>query len=242
MNKDQTASLRQSAASFISFLKLTNGPAILFVSKPSIKECKVNEYFKDKNAIYFNSDFFDEMDERFVLLLILHEIYHYAFQGIKSINDVTYIRDNRMWHLMQLCDVEADIHVAFYLKQQGVINSFEEYMQVYLRGTSIFKDKHLRQPKLERFIGSISSIRELFLQNKKIVYLPSLSFTSTLITVVDFSKASFVYTKTSLPIEHLKGWEKVYQGFDSMTEKEYVSHVTRLSDEFLTQFNAHLYA
>jgi hypothetical protein len=225
-------SLKQRCLEFIEFLKIENVPSIEFVEKEGVNEYKVNEYFDGENTLYFNILFFNEMEVNYVLLILLHEIVHFSEQGVKDFSDVNTIRDNNNWSFMQLFDVHADLRVVDFLRKTTNNFSFKTYVRLLYKGVTVFRDKKIRYPKLERFVGSLTSIYYFFYSGKNIVLLPKLQSGNSFLAKVNFSKGHFEYLPLEMK-EELSKWEFIFQHAALFTEEEYITQLTNLSQSFI---------
>jgi hypothetical protein len=231
--------LALEADAYLDYLGVENKPAIHFVSMKGIKEYKINEYFSEAYAIYFNIDFFEEMDMNYALLIILHEIYHYSVQGVKGMDEVTQMRDHKLWHLMQSCDVEADMRVAEYMRYRGFLTNFAEYLHIYFQGILVFKDTKMRLPKLERFIGSIVSTGHKLQSSFDVVFLPFIHSDVAIISIVDFNCAGhFGYYQ--MHTADLQSWQALYVSGSSMDESEFIDSIIDLTNQFISSIPKHL--
>lgn len=230
MNTRTLQRLIHECQGFLDFINVQSKPDLVFVNKKGVNEYKVNHLYEPSDTIYFNTEFFKKLDYNYALLLLLHEIYHFAKQGITSIYDVTFIRDSKQWHLMQLVDVEADLQVAGYLKEKAILPSFAHYLRSLHCGNAVFRDKHVRHPKLERFIGSIVSVATLYKTDKKVVYLPQLAHNTLLFISIDFDNHQLKINRLRSEINDLEGWTATFQNASLMTPGEYINALVILSD------------
>lgn len=95
--------------------------------------------------------------------IVLHEFFHLAVQKVPNKEDATKIKDDFGGELMKLIDIEADFYTALFYKEvwsYGLVR----YLKIYHEGSNVFKDKWIRQAKLERFIGTLLSVCKMFIQ------------------------------------------------------------------------------
>lgn len=230
MNTKTLQRLMHECYGFMDFMKVQSKPKLVFVKKKDVHEFVVSNLYNSSDAIYFNTELFKKLDYRYTLLVLLHEIYHYTRQGITNISDVTFIRDNKQWHFMQLVDIEADLQVAGYMKERAILPSFSSYLRTLHHGNAIFHDKDMRHPKLERFIGSIISIAMLYKTSKKIIYLPQFAYNFLLFISIDFDNHQLRVNKLQLEINDLAGWTTIFQNASFVTQDEYINALVMLSD------------
>lgn len=231
--------LVQETDAYLDYLGVGDKPALHFVSMKGIREYKVNEFYCEAYALYFNTDFFEGMDLKYALLIILHEIYHYSVQGVKGMDEVTQMRDHKLWHLMQSCDVEADMRVAEYMRHRGFLTNFAEYLHIYFQGILVFKDTRMRLPKLERFIGSMVSTGHKLQSSFDVVFLPFIHSDVAIISIVDFHSAGhFGYYQ--MQMDDLQSWQRLYISGSSMNEADFIAAISELTNQFITSIPKHL--
>lgn len=226
-------SLLKIASNYLVSLKLANPPEIHFVSLPDIKEARVDEFLGGPTCLYFNLDFFIGMNEIYAQLIIIHEIYHFVKQGLIGIHCVTNLRDSHLWSLMQISDIEADVETAIYLSACGVLRSFDYYVEILHQGAKTFRDKKMRFVKLERFIGSLLSIRHVLETGDRIVYLPFLHCDTILITSINYCNKNLNFQWLPLNYETLSHWKIVFQDACLLDETTYVREINQLTADLL---------
>lgn len=238
MNLNIKSQIRAEAEGFIKHLKLKSQPQIFFVEKAGVEEAKVNEFFPDdKTSIYFNTAFLQKLNVQFAIIIMLHEIYHFAKQGIKTVKDVSEMRYGHLWSFMQLYDIEADLKVVEYLVAQNVVGTFAQYLSILHEGAGTFKNPSIRLPKLERFIGSLITIKLFFGQNGGTMHLPKLYLNWLMLISVNSNEGTMHFSNFDYGTEDLEKWKRVYQDASLFSRAEYVVEATALAEALLNKID-----
>src|SRR5437868_2726476 len=95
-------------------------------------------------VVYFNTSVYQIGNLNFYITVILHEAYHLFAQRLPNKEDATQVKDDFTNELMKLIDIQADLHVAWYFQKKWGM-SFEEYLKILHSGSTIFKDKDVRE-------------------------------------------------------------------------------------------------
>jgi hypothetical protein len=226
--------LENAASLFISYLQLETPPNLIFEKVKGVQECKTNASI-EKNTIWFNTWFLNKLSFDFAVLIVLHEIFHFSKQGIKTQNEVAEMRYGYLWPFMQLYDIEADLFVIAHLQDKNIKFTFDHYLKILYREGAVFKNTSIRQVKLERFIGSLVSIKLFYKTNTIKLYLPKIYLNSLTLISVHFDARHLKHECFEFPTEYLELWKKVYQDCSNLSETEYVDLINRLIDKFCLQ-------
>lgn len=135
-------------------------------------------YEPKERRVIFNLHLYRYCNWDYFQTTLYHEFYHVLGHHMCNIIDVKVIRDAFNDTTIRFMDVEADLVTAQYLKEvKGY--SFERFVNALYQGQKVFSDPVSRAGKLERFIGTICSVRALYEKEQKIVHVPSISLLPT---------------------------------------------------------------
>lgn len=133
------------------------------------------------NEVRFNTYVTNKCSFEYYRMIVLHEYFHLFVQDVPNKLDAKRIKDDFGEVVMKLLDIEADYYTAMYykeVKRKSLIDIFS----LNYEGSKIFGDPKIRQPKFERFIGSVLSIANAYFKNtgtkttkENDLYLPNIS-------------------------------------------------------------------
>lgn len=134
-------------------------------------------------TVEFNPFILQECSAEYYEMVVLHECFHYFVQNLPNKDDAKILKDDFGDVMMKLLDIEADYFTALYYKErQG--RSLVDVFRLYYEGSRVFADPHIRNPKLERFIGFVLSVTALYLEHSgstsaSDLYLPTIGSITT---------------------------------------------------------------
>lgn len=232
MTNQEKQLIRVEAELFIDHLKPEKRPQVFFIFNEHINESKIDSTAHD-NIICFNMHFLQKLQLDFAMLIVHHEIYHFIKQGIKNAVQVAELKYGNIWGFMQLYDIEADLYVVDYLRKMQAIRNFDRYLEILHAGATTFKNPNIRPVKLERFIGSLTTIKLYFETDQIRLYLPKLYLDTIIMMVVDFEAKGMQHRHFALPAHHLDKWKLAYQDGSDMGWNEYINYVNGLINDFI---------
>jgi hypothetical protein len=97
--------------------------------------------------------------------VVLHECVHLLVQNVPNKSDAKRVKDGYGNPMMKQLDIAADYWVARYYKEDRAAGLGKIFAVLYYEASRVFGDPRVRDEKFERFMGSILSIANLFLQN-----------------------------------------------------------------------------
>ncbi|KAA5533969.1 hypothetical protein [Paenimyroides baculatum] len=193
---------------------------------PFQNEDWIMDFDTEENKVSFNPIMRNKVSFEFFEIVILHEFFHLLVQGVPNKDDVTKIKDYFSADFMSLIDIEADFYVALYLKETKFFNN-RDYWNLYFENNSkIFNGKWIRNKKIERFIGSMLTIYDLF-QNDLIsfnLYLPSITsiLTDDKLKILLISKNCIYFTERKLDITTFEKIKEMYSNNINEFEDFYI--------------------
>jgi hypothetical protein len=133
--------------------------------------------------VEFNPYILRECSADYYEMVVLHECFHYFVQNLPNKDDAKVLKDDFGDVMMKLLDIEADYFTALYYKERQS-RSLVDVFRLYYEGSRVFADPHIRNPKLERFIGFVLSVTALYLEHAgrtsaSDLYLPTIGSITT---------------------------------------------------------------
>lgn len=135
----------------VSFPRPTSADWLMRVKRGTPTVVQFNSYMLTTGCSY-----------KFYEFNVLHECFHLFVQDLPNKGDAKRLRDDFGDVLMKALDIEADYFTALYYKERRKSSLLQIFELFYETGT-VFGDPNVRFPKLERFIGSILSITNVYL-------------------------------------------------------------------------------
>lgn len=112
-------------------------------------------------TVSFNTFFRKKCSAEYFKSIVLHEFFHLAVQKVPHKDDAVKIKDDFGAEMMKLIDIEADYFTALFYKEEFKYDLIS-YLRLYYDGGKVFSDRWIRVGKLERFIGTLLSITNMF--------------------------------------------------------------------------------
>jgi hypothetical protein len=184
LNTLQLEELTESINDFQDWIQIklpispqTSKNKITFFTQPDDWVMRVSR----SNEVEFNLSIAAKCNFDYFRMTILHECFHLFVQGVPNKVDAKRLRDDFGGQMMNLIDIEADYYAALYLKEKHDIGIIDILKWTY-EGSKIFGDPKIRNIKVERFLGSILSIANMFIgsvDDRDTLFLPSISNLTT---------------------------------------------------------------
>ncbi|UUC46228.1 hypothetical protein [Flavobacterium cerinum] len=192
---------------------------------------------KEGSAVSFNPQVLRKSNYDFFEIVILHEFFHLIVQGVPNKEDATQIKDCFGSDFMSLIDIEADFYVASYLKNKKNFDA-NKYWKAYYEGTSVFKDKWVRNKKFERFLGSLLTVNKLFNTIGKEsfdLYLPSISpfITEGYLKVLVIKRDYITFKEITLSYDDFRDIKEIYKKPSKYNVDSYVGAICEFSEKAL---------
>ncbi|MBE9602652.1 hypothetical protein [Pedobacter sp. MC2016-24] len=231
MNAKIINELKARIEKFIIFLQLDKKPNVFFTHAYGVEEC-ISDAKPETNSIWFNTYFLEKLDFDYALLIILHEIFHFSKQGIQTKQQVAELRYGNLWPFMQIFDIEADLYVVEYILSENPDYSFNQYLSLLYSGASTFRNSTIRQVKLERFIGSLVSIKRYFDTRERKLYLPKLYLNIITLISIQYDFLHLHHVCFDISTEYLEEWKTAFQDAGRLSEDEYLNLLNTLINKF----------
>ncbi len=170
----------------------------------------------------------------FLTIVMLHEAVHVIMNNIPTKEDVKFVRDHFHSLAMNATDIEADTIVFKYLKETKDW-SFDRYIAVLHENANIFGDLKPRTVKIERFLGSLCSIKYFALYQKGVIMIPSLDDCigdshSILFWLIPKSGVPFAFRFVDVPARIYKDVIRIYTSPSRFSETGYLKIITEFTE------------
>lgn len=194
-----------------------------------------------EGAVHFNTYNVYKSSFEFYRMVVLHECFHLYVQDVPNKEDAKRVKDDFGDVIMKLLDIEADYYTALYYKEKRNA-SLVDIFSLYYQGSRMFGDPKIRVTKLERFIGAVLSIANVFLthpENTPVeendLYLPTVSNipTEDSLHILIARKSHFVLSAIQADYRDLYEMKKCYTSAGEYTLKGYVDRLIRFSSKAL---------
>jgi len=188
----------------------------------------------NKNGdVAFNINILNRCSIEYYKLVVLHEYFHLVVQGVPNKEDAVTIKDDFGDVLMRLLDIEADYFAALYFKEK-LGYSLVRFLSLYYEGNAVFASPRLRPTKLERFIGTMLSIINMYINSEDTsnfkecdLYLPTIQaiYTENSLHVMVIKKEHIYVTEISARYEDFANIKQCYVNVDTLTRKGYIEGI-----------------
>ena len=194
-----------------------------------------------EGTVHFNTYNIYKSSFEFYRMIVLHECFHLYVQDVPNKEDAKRVKDDFGDVIMKLLDIEADYYTALYYKEKRKA-SLVDIFSLYYQGSRMFGDPKIRVTKLERFIGAVLSIANVFLtypENLPIeendLYLPTVSNipTEDSLHILIARKSHFVLSAIHADYQDLYEMKKCYTSAGEYTLKGYVERLIRFASKAL---------
>lgn len=192
-------------------------------------------------TVYFNSYMCAKCGFDFYRLVILHECFHLFVQGVPNKEDAKRVKDDFGDVIMKLLDIEADYYTTLYFKERRRA-SLVDIFSLYYQGSLAFGDPKIRVTKLERFIGAILSIANVYFahpDDKPVsasdLYLPTVSNipTEESLHILIARQSHFELGSIHADYQDLYEMKKCYTNASAYTLRGYVDHLLHFASKAL---------
>ncbi len=183
----------------------------------------------ERKTVSFNTFMINATSLDFYRIVMIHEFFHLAVQGVPHKENVTKIKDTFGGELMKLIDIQADVFTALFLRE--VLNyDLHKYLSLLFEGRSAFNDSWIRPPKLERFIGSILSVGRVLLTHSQgdlreyHCYLPTISplYTEKCLRLLIFKNEFMLYKDVEITLTEINDLKRCYGDNTEIDINEYL--------------------
>lgn len=194
-----------------------------------------------EGTVFFNTYNIYKTSYDYYRMVVLHECFHLYVQDVPNKEDAKRVRDDFGDVIMKLLDIEADYYTALFYKECRKA-SLVDIFSLYYQGSRMFGDPKIRVTKLERFIGAILSIANLFLTHpeddpvdESDLYLPTVSNIPTegTLHILIARKAHFVLSAITADYQDLYEMKKCYTSALEYTLSGYVDRLIRFASKAL---------
>jgi hypothetical protein len=184
----------------------------------------------EKDEVHFNPYVISKCSVEYFELIVIHECFHLFVQDLPNKSDARMIKHGFGESIMKMLDIEADYYTALYYKD--VKNaSLIDVLTLYAEGSQVFGDPRVLTPKMERFIGSVLSICNVYFMHpnkSKIVeadlFLPTLDgiHTDETLYVVISRNFHFMLDEIKANAQDFAELKKAYTNTGGLTISGYV--------------------
>lgn len=184
----------------------------------------------EKAEVQFNPFVTSKCSFEYFELIVIHECFHLFVQDLPNKADARMIKHGFGESIMKMLDIEADYYTAVFYKE--VKNaSLVDILALYAEGSRVFGDPRVLTPKMERYIGSILSICNVYFNHpnkSKIVeadlYLPTIDgiHTEETLYVVISRNFHFMLDQIHANAKDFSELKKAYTNTGGLTTSGYV--------------------
>ena len=247
LSPEQREHLETSIHDFIKWLK-TRVPItprgqdfVLSFPRPTPADWLMRVGRPRSNSVQFNTWITGQCSFAYYEMVVLHECFHLFVQDLPNKEDAKRLKDDFGDHVMKLLDIEADFYTALYLKERRRLSLVGMFRLMY-EGSTVFGDPKIRIVKLERFIGAVLSIANLYLahrQGRRVtdsdIYLPNISNipTEDSLHILISRKSHFVLSNIHADIQDFYELKRYYTNLGSYSPSGYVRRLLEFSTKAL---------
>lgn len=195
------------------------------------------------DEVRFNTYVTDKCSFEYFRMIVLHECFHLLVQDVPNKLDAKRIKDDFGEVVMKLLDIEADYYTWMYYKEVRRASLIDIFSLNY-QGSKIFGDPKIRQPKFERFIGSVLSIANAYFKNPGTkaskdndLYLPNISSipTEDRIHILISKEKHFLLGEIQCDIHDLYNLKKCYTRVNGAGVRYYVQTLLEFAAKALNE-------
>jgi predicted metal-dependent hydrolase len=195
-----------------------------------------------KGEVNFNSYVIAKCSFEYFELIVIHECFHLFVQDLPNKADARLVKHGFGEAIMKLLDVEADYFAARFLKEHRRATLID-ILKLYAEGSHVFGDPRVLTPKLERFIGSVLSITNLYFKNPnhtKVrevdLYLPTIVgvHTDEMLNTVISRNSHFLISRIYANAQDFSELMRAYTNVGNLTTYGYVELLLRFSEKALS--------
>ena len=193
------------------------------------------------SMVSFNTYIMERCSFQYYTMIVLHECFHLFVQDLPNKSDAKRLKDDFGEVLMKLLDIEADYYTAMYFREVKRVSLVDIFALNY-EGSRIFGDPKIRNPKLERFIGSVLSIANAYFKSSQWqptkendLYLPNISNipTEESIHILISGRNHFMLSEIRADIQDFIKVKKCYTKINGTTVREYVETLLNFASKAL---------
>ena len=248
LSGDQRAQLQESIREFHNWLEKTL-PGSVVVKWETVRFPQPDRddwiMWVDaaKKEVCFNSHVLCRCSFEYFELIVIHEWFHLAVQSLPNKSDARLVKHGFGESIMKLLDVEADFYAARFFKEcRGT--TLIEILSLYEEGSRVFGDPRVLVPKLERFIGAILSIANMYFANPTKrrakdadLYLPTIVgiHTDEVLYTVVARNYHFVLRPIHANSVDFANMMRAYTNTGNLTTYGYVELLLRFSEKALAR-------
>lgn len=156
---------------FITWLNIKKTILLEFTYEPTQEWVVISD---ETRTIYtFNLGLEEVAGVPYMKTILIHSFYHVLVQNVQTKDEVKKIKDSFGDDGMRTIDIEADFYTAKFLHSVYHFTIEDFYSTIY-DGSSTFKDTEARIGKFNRFIGTMLTVYNYFINGSKILYHPKL--------------------------------------------------------------------
>ena len=195
----------------------------------------------EKSEVHFNPFVTSKCSIEYFELIVIHECFHLFVQDLPNKSDARVIKHGFGESIMKMLDIEADYYTALYYKD--VKNkSLVDILSLYAEGSRVFGDPRVLTPKMERFIGSILSICNVYFNHPtktKIIeadlYLPTIDgiHTEETLYVVISRNFHFMLDQIHANAKDFSDLKKAYTNTGGLTTSGYIELLVSFASKAL---------
>ncbi len=195
----------------------------------------------DNKEVHFNPHVTARCTLEYYELVVIHECFHLFVQDLPNKSDAKMIKHGFGESIMKMLDIEADYYTALYYKD--VKNaSLIDILTLYAEGSRVFGDPRVLTPKLERFIGTILSVCNVYFNHptkSKVIeadlYLPTIDgiHTEETLYVVISRNFHFMLDQIRANAQDFAELKKAYINTGGLTTRGYVELLINFASKAL---------
>jgi hypothetical protein len=193
------------------------------------------------SAVHFNSFILCKCSFEYFEMVVIHECFHLFVQDLPNKADARMVKHGFGETIMKMLDIEADYFTAQFYKETKNA-SLVDIFSLYEEGSRVFGDPRVLTPKLERFIGSILSIANMYFNHPtktKVIetdlYLPTIDgiHTEETLYVVISRNAHYMLDQIRANAHDFAEIKKAYANIGGLTRRGYVELLMKFSSRAL---------
>lgn len=218
---------------------MTSYPDIKF-SKPTSADW-IMSVSEEDSTVQFNTFLTSKCSIEYFEMIMIHECFHLYVQDLPNKSDARVIKHGFGEAIMKMLDIEADYFTAQFYKESKNA-SLVDILTLYAEGSRVFGDPRVLTPKLERFIGSILSIANMYFNHptktkvlESDLYLPTIDgiHTEETLYVVISRNAHYLLNQIKANSQDFAELKKAYINTGGLTTRGYVDLLLNFSAKAL---------
>ena len=195
----------------------------------------------EKGDVRFNPFVLVKCSFNYFEMIVIHECFHLFVQDLPNKSDAKMIKHGFGESIMKMLDIEADYYTALYYKDVKN-SSLIDVLSLYAEGSRVFGDPRVLTPKLERFIGTILSVCNMYFNHptkSKVIeadlYLPTIDgvHTEETLYVVISRNFHFMLDQIHANAQDFAELKKAYINTGGLTTLGYVELLVSFASKAL---------